>query len=365
MKSPPGIWETHYQRSYVPFSPHEPVNLSSIPAGLSSTVSAEYRAKSEERRLRRPVARMSLEPRSRSEGPSRPIFNRTKGKRTLNTMNTYYDDPTAAGRVNRKISSIHPVVLTDYNQVKQSSDQCDSASSQQPSVAVENTPPAQQQQQCCDDTVDNAAMSQSNSSNGSNDSTVTVTDQVIETHATRLVKSCDDKSINENISPVDDNVHLSGDVDVSTSNDILNTTTCIKLRRKTEYKSKFRPFSAYVYLPGDGFIKRKNLCNGDFDRAKEWYHEVTDRSLKAFELQKASQSGHPIVGDGRLDEIYSKDVLAGPWAHARDRSLDALSLATVQLRIQEKRRERQDEQLRKQKSQSLTARTASPGKLVP
>ena len=274
-------------------------------------------------------------------------------------MNTYYDDPTAAGRVTRKASaSVHPVVLTASNQVKQSPDQCDSAPAPAPvtAAAIENTA----SQQGSDDTVDNAAMSQSNSSNGSTDTTATVTDQLMDTTNSRLVKSCDDQCINENVSPT----HVSGD-NLTASSDTAINTDSVKLRRKTEYKSKFRPFSAYVYLPGDGFIKRKNLCNGDFDRAKEWYHEVTDRSIKAFELQKASQSGHPILGDGRLDEIYSKDVLAGPWAHARDRSLDALSLATVQLRIQEKRRERQEEQSRKQHSQSLTARTASPGKLAP
>lgn len=384
MKSPQGIWETHYQRSYIPFAPVEPsTNLREVAAGLASGSSIENRAKSEERRLRRPAPRMSIEPRSRSEGPAaRPaVYNRTKGKRTLGTMNAYYDDPTAAGRVTRGKQDTaadafdgnangHPNVRTEYLESFKPwahSAQCPNSGATGEAVEADSSHKEVLKDSTHQvNTADNL-MSVSNSSNTSTDTTITVASQAASEPSEKLMPSepvTRSKAVDcIEAAPEDAS---KAKVDAGEGENHVETAgeKCkVKLRKKTEYKSKFRPFSAYVYLQGEGFKKRKHLCSDESDRAKEWYFEVTDRSHRAFELQKASQSGHPVFGDGRLDEIYSKDVLAGPWAHARDRSLDALSLATVQLKIQEKRREREEEQLRKggSASQQATRRGVSPG----
>lgn len=57
--------------------------------------------------------------------------------------------------------------------------------------------------------------------------------------------------------------------------------------RKTEYKAKFRPFSAYVYVSGNGFKKPKHLDQvTEVSKAKDWIYEVVERSQKALEFQR-------------------------------------------------------------------------------
>lgn len=102
----------------------------------------------------------------------------------------------------------------------------------------------------------------------------------------------------------------------------------IKQSKKTEYKSKFKPFSTYVYLPGNGWIKTKQLrptsaaascavaasnisaavsTNGDQvdgaenvaavdSQAIPWYEEVAERNQKANQYRSRSQFGNPILG---------------------------------------------------------------------
>ena len=86
----------------------------------------------------------------------------------------------------------------------------------------------------------------------------------------------------------------------------------IKMKtRKTEYKAKFRPFSAYVYIPGNGFKKAKDIDPLCAKQVNDWMYEVTERTAKAAEFSRRSKFGHPIIGD-HLEEIYAKESL-GPW----------------------------------------------------
>lgn len=69
-----------------------------------------------------------------------------------------------------------------------------------------------------------------------------------------------------------------------------NVENCEKAKikyRKTEYKAKFRPFSTYVYVSGNGFKKPKHLDQvTELSRAKDWIYEVAERSQKALEFQR-------------------------------------------------------------------------------
>ena len=69
-----------------------------------------------------------------------------------------------------------------------------------------------------------------------------------------------------------------------------NVENCEKPKikfRKTEYKAKFRPFSTYVYVSGNGFKKPKHLDQvTEVSRAKDWIYEVVERSQKALEFQR-------------------------------------------------------------------------------
>lgn len=109
---------------------------------------------------------------------------------------------------------------------------------------------------------------------------------------------------------------------------------------KTEYRSKFRPFSKYVYVSGSGWKKAKDLQPGQ--QAHQWYEEVRKLGQQADHFRSRSQFGHPISGIENLEQIYSAST-SGSWSQAveSERDLMALSLATTQLVMAEKRAERE------------------------
>ncbi|XP_076363007.1 uncharacterized protein LOC143253282 isoform X2 [Tachypleus tridentatus] len=68
--------------------------------------------------------------------------------------------------------------------------------------------------------------------------------------------------------------------------------------KKTEYKSKFQPFSAYVYVDGSWkkTEKLREMEGKHLDEANPWYSEVVERIKKAGEYRVRSQ-GRPFYGD--------------------------------------------------------------------
>ncbi|XP_076339331.1 uncharacterized protein LOC143240566 isoform X2 [Tachypleus tridentatus] len=92
-----------------------------------------------------------------------------------------------------------------------------------------------------------------------------------------------------------------------------------KRDKRTEYKSNFQPFSAYVYVDGN-WKKNNKLRNAEgkpLDETNPWYSEVVERIKKADEYRVRSQGtpfygeqspliqGKPVEGDSPL----STDVL--------------------------------------------------------
>ena len=122
----------------------------------------------------------------------------------------------------------------------------------------------------------------------------------------------------------------------------ISATAAVKPVKKTEYKAKFRPFSAYVYVSGNGFKKPKNVDKANGEQVGEWYTEVVERGRKAVEFRSRSQYGHPIAGAGGLEDIYEKSS-DGLWVQKKDRPRDmsALALATTQMKIADIRAERE------------------------
>ena len=109
---------------------------------------------------------------------------------------------------------------------------------------------------------------------------------------------------------------------------IITQQQLTKQSKKTEYKSKFKPFSTYVYFPGNGWLKSKQWrpasvnanvaaasnvsaavsTGGDqVDGAANsvsadslgipWYEEVAERNQKANQYRSRSQFGNPILGE--------------------------------------------------------------------
>lgn len=108
---------------------------------------------------------------------------------------------------------------------------------------------------------------------------------------------------------------------------------------KSEYKAKYRPFSTYMYVSGNGWKKSKNVA--PLDDVHEWYAEVSERGRKANEFRSRSQFGHQ-VNAGGLEEVY-KNCSDGFWAQPkplRNCDITALELAATQMKIAEKRAER-------------------------
>ncbi|KAI1296559.1 hypothetical protein HDE_04938 [Halotydeus destructor] len=128
--------------------------------------------------------------------------------------------------------------------------------------------------------------------------------------------------------------------------------TTIKPVKKTEYKKKFRPFSAYVYVSGNGWKKPKDV-DPNVDDAHDWFTEVAERGKQASQFRSRSQFGHPVSGVEHLEEIY-RESTKGLWSQPREtsRDLSALSLATTQMVISEKKAERENS----------GSRTSSPNK---
>ncbi|CAG2172984.1 unnamed protein product, partial [Oppiella nova] len=139
---------------------------------------------------------------------------------------------------------------------------------------------------------------------------------------------------------------------VATKVDAVDSTPKIheKILRKTEYTENFEPFSAYVYIMGNGFKKPKNLdALKDANKAMNWYSECEARSRQANHYKTRSQQGHPLYSEG-LTKIYAQSPQWNHW-HV-DRELQALSLATTLKLIDEKKQEREF---------SLTPRSGSAG----
>ncbi|GFR07960.1 uncharacterized protein TNCT_707772 [Trichonephila clavata] len=73
--------------------------------------------------------------------------------------------------------------------------------------------------------------------------------------------------------------------------------------KKTEYKAKFRPFSAYTYV--DGSWKKATRLIKDNETASEedqhaWYSEVVERLKKADQYKTRSHSGAPLYASEPL-----------------------------------------------------------------
>ncbi|GBM15507.1 hypothetical protein AVEN_8900-2 [Araneus ventricosus] len=81
--------------------------------------------------------------------------------------------------------------------------------------------------------------------------------------------------------------------------------------KKTEYKSKFRPFSAYTYV--DGSWKKATRLIKDSEAASEedqhaWYSEVVERLKKANQYRERSYTGAPFHSSEPLPlELLARD----------------------------------------------------------
>ncbi|CAG2100090.1 unnamed protein product [Medioppia subpectinata] len=111
--------------------------------------------------------------------------------------------------------------------------------------------------------------------------------------------------------------------------------------KHSEYHSKFRPFSSYGYISGNGFKKLKDL--DAMNKTKDWYFEREERNKQANVYKTRSQLdpkefSHPIASES-LEKIYSQGLL---WNNYHvDRGLQALALATTLKIIEEKKQERE------------------------
>ena len=115
-------------------------------------------------------------------------------------------------------------------------------------------------------------------------------------------------------------------------------------KRKTEYKSQFKPFWKYVYIPGEGRFKKvkevhsdqlDSSCKSSSETGLDWTAQCRERHDCALAFQKRSEAGHPILGRETLADIYRKTMYT-----PKDRSLAALSLATTRLRLQDLKTEK-------------------------
>jgi hypothetical protein len=110
-------------------------------------------------------------------------------------------------------------------------------------------------------------------------------------------------------------------------------------KRKTEYKSAFKPFWKYTYIASEGrFRKIKDIQSGDQTdspcQGDTWRELCKERHDCALAFQKRSQSGHPIIGQ-TLESVYQRSMYL-----PKDRSIAALALATTRLRIQDLKSEK-------------------------
>ena len=108
----------------------------------------------------------------------------------------------------------------------------------------------------------------------------------------------------------------------------------INRKRKTEYKSSFKPFWKYVYIPSEGRFKKVKEVNDQSDHGSlacqgDWRELCRERHECALAFQKRSESGHPIIGE-TLEDVYRRSQYL-----PKDRSIAALALATTRLRIQD------------------------------
>ncbi|XP_022246662.1 nuclear protein MDM1-like isoform X2 [Limulus polyphemus] len=86
--------------------------------------------------------------------------------------------------------------------------------------------------------------------------------------------------------------------------------------KKTEYKAKYRPFSAYQYVDGNWKKPPKQKEVSDQHRTDEtaWYKEVAERLKKADEYRQRS-SGTPLYGERMAAIISPSDGLWNQTKH--------------------------------------------------
>ena len=92
-----------------------------------------------------------------------------------------------------------------------------------------------------------------------------------------------------------------------------NKNGSIKPFRKTEYKSKFKPFDNYAYLPFNGYKKVKNLDQTSAKAAQDWLSMMSESGDVAIENRRKAMVGHSVTGSQSLEAIYRRDSIDGPW----------------------------------------------------
>ncbi|XP_022247678.1 serine/arginine repetitive matrix protein 1-like isoform X2 [Limulus polyphemus] len=105
---------------------------------------------------------------------------------------------------------------------------------------------------------------------------------------------------------------------VRTESEQRDTTVIRRGSKKTEYKAKYRPFSAYQYIDGS-WRKSPKQKEGDIRHSSgetAWYNEVTERLKKADEYRQRS-NGTPLYGDktsavdSRRGDFWSQEKQEG------------------------------------------------------
>lgn len=89
-------------------------------------------------------------------------------------------------------------------------------------------------------------------------------------------------------------LELGSDLDLQDDDAILEALKRKRIK-KTEYKSKFRPFSSYVYIDGGWKKAEKDEVKTEVD-PNAWYSEVAERLKKADEYRWRSHGG-PLLGE--------------------------------------------------------------------
>ncbi|XP_023226100.1 nuclear protein MDM1-like isoform X2 [Centruroides sculpturatus] len=89
-------------------------------------------------------------------------------------------------------------------------------------------------------------------------------------------------------------LELGTDLDLQDDDAILEALKRKRIK-KTEYKSKFRPFSSYVYIDGGWKKAEKDEVKAEVD-PNAWYSEVAERLKKADEYRWRSHGG-PLLGE--------------------------------------------------------------------
>lgn len=107
-----------------------------------------------------------------------------------------------------------------------------------------------------------------------------------------------------------------------------NKNGSIKPFRKTEYKSKFKSFDNYAYLPFNGYKKVKNLDQKSAKIGQDWLSMMSESGDIAIENRRKAMVGHSVTGSQSLEAIYRRDSIDGPWFR-RDPKYHSLTRQTI------------------------------------